>query len=369
MKILFLSDGSCIHTKRWVNSTVENGHTVHLFSLAPVNAADYPAHDFTFTDFALQKRVGGFSKLRYLKVLPELKKIVKEFKPDIMHAHFATSYGLLGSLCSFHPFIISVWGSDVFDFPKKSLLHRAVVKHNLKAADKILSTSNVMAVETKKYTDKEIEVTPFGINTELFKPEKVNRADFTPFSENDIVVGTIKWLENKYGIEYLIRAFSDVSSRHQELPLKLLIVGDGSEREKLENLVMELGLKEKVLFTGRADYLKVQYFHKVMDVYVALSVLDSESFGVAIVEAESCGTPVVVSDVGGLPEVVEDGVTGFVVERKNADAAAEKLEKLVLDPELRNRMGNAGRERVLKLYDWNENVAQMMKIYNKINAK
>ncbi len=364
-KILFLSDGSSVHTKRWVTSTIEKGNTVHLFSLAPVNAAYYPAHGFTFTDFALQKRAGGLSKLKYLKVLPVLKKIVGEFKPDILHAHFATSYGLLGSLCGFHPFILSVWGSDVFDFPQKSFLHKAVLEYNLKSADKILSTSNVMAVETKKYTDKEIEVTPFGINTDVFKPEKVTRADFTPFSEDDIVVGTIKWIEKIYGMEYLIRAFSIVSSGHPELPLKLLIVGDGSERGSLETLVQELGLGEKVYFAGRVDYSKVHYFNNIMDVYSALSLYDS--FGVAVVEAESCGKPVVVSNVGGLPEVVENGVTGFVVEQKNAEAAAEKLEKLILDPELRKSMGNAGRERVLKLYDWNANVAQMMEIYNKIS--
>ena len=366
-KILFLSDGSSVHTKRWINSTVGNGNIVHLFSLSPVNVADYPARDFTFTDFALQKRAGGFSKLKYLKVLPELKKVVREFAPDILHAHFATSYGLLGSLCGFHPFILSVWGSDVFDFPQKSFLHRALLKHNLKCADKILSTSNVMAVETKKYTCKDIEVTPFGINTEQFKHGKVSRADSTPFSEEDIVVGTIKWLEKIYGIDYLIKAFSIVLSKHSDLPLKLLIVGDGSERKNLENLVRELGLEGKVCFVGKVDYSKVPYFNNVIDVYSALSLYDS--FGVAIVEAESCGKPVVVSNVGGLPEVVEDGVTGFVVERKNAEAAAEKLEKLVLDPDLREKMGKAGRERVMKFYDWNENVAQMMKIYNEINKQ
>ena len=116
-----------------------------------------------------------------------------------------------------------------------------------------------------------------------------------------------------------------------------------------------------------ADYSKVPSFHKIIDIYAALSILDSESFGVAIVEAEGCGKPVVVSNVGGLPEVVEDGKTGFVVEKKNAVAAAEKLEKLVLDAGLRGIMGKAGRARVLKLYDWNENVAQMMEIYSKIN--
>ena len=367
MKILFLSDASSIHTKRWVNSLSEKGVTIHLFSLKPVNKADYPGQDFTFTEFNLQKRFGGLSKLNYLKVLPELKKVIRGFKPDIMHAHFATSYGLLGALSGFHPFVLSVWGSDVFDFPKKSLLHRKILEYNLKKADKILSTSNVMAVETKNYTDKEIEVTPFGINIELFRPEKADRTASTPFSESDIVVGTIKLLEDKYGINYLIEAFSMVAKKHPELPLRLLIVGEGSERKNLENLSEKFEIKDKVYFAGMADYSKVPYFNNVLDVYAALS--NYESFGVAVIEAQSCGKPVVVSDAGGLPEVVEDGVTGFVVERKNAAAAAEKLEKLVLDSELRKSIGNAGRERVLKLYDWNENVTQMMEIYNKINNK
>ncbi len=369
MRILFLADGSSIHTKRWVNSIAEKGVTIHLFSLKPVNKTDYPDHNFTFTGFDLQKRFGGLSKLNYLKVLPELKKVISDFKPDIIHAHFATSYGLLGALSGFHPFILSVWGSDVFDFPKKSFLHRSILEFNLKKADKILSTSHVMAVETKNYTDKDVEVTPFGIDTVQFSPEKADRSVSTPFSENDIVIGTIKLLEEKYGINYLIEAFSVVLRKHPELPLKLLIVGGGSERKNLENSAKELKIDEKVYFAGMADYSKVPYFHKVIDIYAALSILDSESFGVAIVEAQGCGKPVVVSNVGGLPEVVEDGKTGFVVEKKNAGAAAEKLEKLVLDAGLRGIMGKAGRERVLKLYDWNGNVTQMMEIYNKINIK
>lgn len=366
-KILFLSDGSSIHTKRWVNSIVERGETIRLFSLKPVNKADYPSENFSFTEFNLQKRFGSLSKINYLKVLPQLKKVIREFRPDILHAHFATSYGLLGALSGFHPFILSVWGSDVFDFPKKSFLHRSVLEYNLKKADKILSTSHVMAVETKNYTDKEIEVTPFGIDTVKFAPEKAERAALTPFSEEDIVVGTIKLLEDKYGINYLIEAFSTVAKKHPELPLKLLIVGDGSERKNLESLTEKLEIKDKVYFAGMADYSKVPYFNNVLDVYAALS--NYESFGVAIIEAQSCGKPVVVSNIGGLPEVVEDGVTGFVVERKDAAAAAEKLEKLVLDADLRERMGSAGRERVLRLYDWNENVTQMMEIYNKINRQ
>ena len=78
--------------------------------------------------------------------------------PDILHAHFATSYALVAALAGFHPFIVSVWGSDIYLYPQKSRLNRAVVEYSLHKADKILSTSNVMAKECRKYTGKPIEI-------------------------------------------------------------------------------------------------------------------------------------------------------------------------------------------------------------------
>ncbi|MGI6394841.1 MAG: glycosyltransferase [bacterium] len=369
MKIFFLSDGSSIHTRKWVNSLIESGLTIHLFSLSRFNTNDYPSKNFSYTSYDIQRRVSacaGLGKINYLRVLRSLKKEIKEFAPDIVHAHFASSYGLLGALSGFHPFIVSVWGYDIFDFPEKSFIHKMVIKYNLSKADKILSTSNVMAKKTALYTEKEVTVTPFGIDLNVFKKEKVSRKELTPFNDSDVVIGTVKLLEKKYGINYLIEAFSDVSGKHPDIPLKLLIVGGGSEKESLEKMVENLGLKEKVHFTGMVPHNSVQLYHKIIDVFAALSIYDSESFGVAIVEAGACENPVVVSDAGGLPEVVDDGVTGFVVERKNSSATAKELEKLVIDEELRSRMGTAGRKRVEKLYDWKENVLQMLEIYKNI---
>ena len=119
---------------------------------------------------------------------------------DILHAHYASSYGLLGALANFHPFILSIWGADIFSFPKKSFLHRYIFNFNLRVADKILSTSQIMAKEIKKYTNKEIIVTPFGIDINTFKPgNKVDKIK----GEFDFIIGTIKGLEEIYGIEYL----------------------------------------------------------------------------------------------------------------------------------------------------------------------
>ncbi len=365
MRVLLLSDAHSIHTIKWARSLSEKGIEIGIFSLNIIeNENPYEGHPdievFYCADDNTKSRDSGFSKLSYLKSISYLKSVVKEFKPDIVHAHYASSYGLLGALLNFHPYIVSVWGSDVFDFPNISFLHKLVLKYNLSKADKVLSTSNVMAIETLKYTDKNVEVTPFGIDLEKFKPQKVDSL----FSKDDIVIGTIKTLEEKYGIEYLIRAFAVVKQKQQELPLKLLIVGDGNLRKKLEELASNLGIVKDTVFTGKIKHNLVPQYVNMLS--VSVSVSNSESFGVAIIEASACGKPVVVSNVGGLPEVVENGVTGFVVPRKDPEATAAAIERLILDDNLRVVMGKAGRERVKRLYDWNKNVELMMSIYKNI---
>ena len=97
--------------------------------------------------------------------------------------------------------------------------------------------------------------------------------------------------------------------------------------------------------------------------FVVPSVLDSESFGVAAVEAQACGLPVLVSDCGGLPEVIRDGETGFVVPRRDPDALAERMLLLAGDPDLRARLGAAGREHAVAAYTWDRNAGLMLDVY------
>jgi glycosyltransferase involved in cell wall biosynthesis len=98
---------------------------------------------------------------------------------------------------------------------------------------------------------------------------------------------------------------------------------------------------------------------------VTLSIEESESFGLAVIEAAACEVPAVVSNVGGLPEAVEDNVTGFIVESKNIQQAANALIKLITDRKLKNKMGKMGRERVIRDFNWNEKVIEMLNLYRK----
>ena len=359
MKVAFLAQRDSIHTVRWVNALAQGGYEVHLISSRKEVDALHPKVSF--------HKLPQPPPLGYFLNVAALKRLLEELKPDLLHTHFASGYGTLGRLSGFHPNILSVWGSDVFDFPAKSPLHRWLVVQNLCAADWVCSTSQVMAEQTRRlYPVDKLSVTPFGIDTAKFAPQPKERDTST------ITVGTVKTLAPKYGVDLLIRTFAATRKHLQNtkpelaIRLRLLIVGGGPQQAELVDLVKSLNLDAVTHFSGRVSHDDVPRVLNQLDIYVALSRLESESFGVAVLEASACGLPVVVADVGGLPEVVRKGVTGLVVQKESVDAAAQALTQLVLEPSLRRRMGLAGREHVLTYYDWTHNVSLLEDVYERV---
>lgn len=360
MKICYLSDINSAHTKKWLNYFTKKGYEIHVISLGEGVYEGVTVHSLDISD-KLMKDTKDKSKLEYLKKIKRVKELVDEIKPDILHAHYATSYGLLGALTNFHPYIISVWGSDVYDFPIKSVLHKSMLKHNLKKADYILSTSKVMKTETEKYTNKDIMVTPFGVDINKFCPNKVKT--------DGIVIGTIKTLEEKYGIEHLVRAFKIVKDRNSDKKLELRIGGKGSQEEFLKNLCKELQIEDDVKFLGFINAKDVAHEFQGFDIAAFPSTLDSESFGVAAAEAEACGVPVVVSNVGGLMESTSVNVTSLVAEKGSVEDLADKLDILVKDEALREKMGAAARQFIIDNYNIEDNFSAVDDLYKSIVSK
>ncbi len=356
MKILILSDARSIHTKRWVSSLREKGDEVVLFSLIPADDDFFTVsgiRTYYFNLFRYKSRLKGL--YMHLRAAFFLRKVLHAERPDILHAHYITSFGLVGALSLWHPFVISLWGSDIYDFPHESLFNRLSVKYVLKKADRILSTSRNMASEAARYTGKDILVTPFGVDTSVFRR--------IPLPEKDtIVIGNVKALSPKYGIDCLIRAFAILCSMCPGRDMRLVIAGKGPDREKLETLAADLGVASRIDFAGFVRHDRLPELYSSFDIAAFLSY--KESFGVSAVEAMSCSCPVVASDTDGFTEVVEDGVTGIIVGRGDPGRAAEALRTLVMDRELRLSMGKKGRERVCRLYEWDDNVRYMRSIYS-----
>lgn len=364
MKLLLLANSNSIHTKRWTISLAQKGIEICLFSLEKNRGTEYinlPNVKLIYGEIKnITKKNGEISKVALLKYLPKIKSIIKEFNPDLVHAHYATSYGLLGSLCGFHPFVLSVWGSDIYLFPNVSILHKALLKYNLSKADYVLSTSHIMARETSRYTPKKIEITPFGIDPELFKKDTSNE------NIDDFIVGTIKELAPIYGIDILIRSFHLVIQNNPGKKLKLQIIGDGPDRENLQKLTYELRIQESVDFIGKIENCLLPKYYNNFSVAAFLSI--TESFGVVAIESMACECPVIVSDADGFTEVVKDNESGFIVPKRNIEATAMAIQKFIDDPSLREKMGRKGRERAVNLYDWSKNVDHMVNIYKNITS-
>ena len=333
MKVLMVADARSVHTRRWTVSLQAGGVDIVLYSLYPPRDNFFEEHGirlyvfdlFTYkSDKGLKAVAGMLSK--HWKAVEDLKTVIRIEDPDILHAHYATSFGLIAALTGFHPFIISVWGSDVYEFPYLSPVNEKVLRYIFRKADKILSTSYAMARQTMNFTEKLISITPFGVDTSVFK---------------------------KFDKE-----------RNEVLDPELVIIGDGRCREEYERLAEDLGISRNVKFVGKIPNHELPQWYNSFSVAISLS--RSESFGVVAVEAMACGCPVVVSDADGFKEVVLNGVTGFVVPRNEPGMAALAIQKFIDDPDLRERLGNKGIQHVKELYSWDDNVATMISIYSDV---
>jgi len=358
MRITLLANAASVHTVRWANALSDRGLQIELLSLE--RPSKQLSVNVKFHQLPFPRPLG------YFMAAMKARHLLRQFCPGLLHAHYASGYGTLARLCRFRPTILSVWGSDIYRFPRKSPLHRHLVRQNIRHADQVFSTSEAMAEETQRLCGPldNLSITPFGIDTDLFHPQTTLR------SSEKIVIGTVKTLRPVYGIDTLIHGFALCKQKlarggNAELAdrLWMKIVGSGPERAALENLAIKKGVAAATEFVPAIPHHQVPTVLHELDVYVAVS--RSESFGVAVLEASANGVPVVVSNVGGLPEVVQDQRTGLIVPPDDPEALSDSLSLLVKNSALRSQLGERGRKHVLQHYCWDDCVTRVIKLYQR----
>jgi glycosyltransferase involved in cell wall biosynthesis len=380
--ICLFGDERSIHTRRWVGALRDCGHRVDIITLnkdpgndiggiylnansklnriieiPPIKAILRKVAPQIYHSHQIGYQEG--SKLDYFAKIKPLKALIRNLNPDIFHAHQASSYGFLASFVEHPRKVLSVWGDDVIEFPKRNFLYKAFIKRSISSAYHITATSHFLKEIVIGYSRpaKDITVVPFGVDLNRLYP--VTRA-----SNKVVRIGIVKWLTYKYGIDILIKAFDKVIKSGYQA--ELIIAGRGPSEDDFKRLAAEFKLQDKVVFHGYVEPSKLQDFLAAIDIFTMPSITDGESFGVAALEASATCLPVVATRVGGVPEVVKDGETGILVERGSVSQLAEALIKLIESPELRLKMGLAGRTYVEQNYRWQDNVASMEKLYQDI---
>lgn len=364
MKILILSDANSIHTIRWAESLVAENIDIQIFSFFKTDkytTIKYKKLNIKVTTPDLRKNIKNLrepniSKVKYLKSLSLLKKIIKEFRPDILHAHYASSYGVLGMICRFKPYVLSIWGSDIYDFPNRNLVNNIIMKLVIRSASKICSTSLAMKkIIEKKYNRLDVQIVPFGIDLQRFNYYKRKNKIFT--------VGIIKSIEKYNGIEVLIDSANILINQLNE-KIDFIIVGKGSLKKQMELKVRALNLENNIKFIGYVSHNRIiDYFEKI-DVFIAPS--KREGFGVSVLEASATGIPSITSNVGGLKEVNIHNKTGFMLEKNTPDILAKNILKLFNDRDLTATLGKNARVYVEKNFNWKNNLDRMIDIYHRL---
>jgi len=271
------------------------------------------------------------------------KILIKYRLFDVYHFHIGGNYMVLPVLVLKmlkKPIVIKVsgwWELERGFLRRKGILPK-IIRAIFFRSDVIIALSDEIKFQLLKYGFplKHIISLPNGVNTQLFYPPN-ERAEH----QNIVFIGR---LVAEKGVKILIQA---IALLKDEFPNVFLdVIGDGYDREELQNMTKDLKIEQSVCFLGKKN--KVYEFLNRANIYVQPSL--HEGLPNSLIEAMACGLPVVVTNVGGMPDIVKDSLDGFVVEPSNVNSLANAIRKLLYNPTLRNKMGAAGRSKIEKYY-------------------
>jgi glycosyltransferase involved in cell wall biosynthesis len=287
-------------------------------------------------------------------------------KPDVLHAHYVTNYGLFGALCNVKPFILTAWGSDVLAVPEArlvSIIKKQMAIFALKKADVITCDAKHMkeAMKNLGVPAEKIELVYFGVDTRKFSHRHKSNALKAKLETYDSpTVISLRNLEPIYDVETLVKSVPLVLEKIPET--KFVIAGKGSEERKLEELAKSLGVKDNVKFVGFIPNEELPEYLNTVDVYVSTALSDA-GIAASTAEAMACEIPVVITDVADNKKWVEDGVNGFLVPIKDPKSLAEKIIYLLRNEDVRKRFGKINRQIIEERNNYHGEMKKMEDIY------
>jgi glycosyltransferase involved in cell wall biosynthesis len=341
----------------------DRGHTVRL-ACPPESRLAHEAHERSLDVLLLP--VTGYA---HPFLAAKLASALRARSVDIIHTELSRDLATLVAAIRMSgrrtPLILTKqMGSYIM---KRDLLHRITYAH----VDRVLAISDVLrknVLQTTPMAPAKVSVLHHAVDTGLFSPARVDRWHVRRelgIPDEAILVGFVGRFSPGKGQEELLAALQMLAPRHPRL--RCLIVGEASFGEKEYELRIRSqaagpGLKNAVTFAGfRRDIPSVM---ATFDVFAFPS--HAEAFGIVLIEAMAMERPVVSTNCDGVLDIVEDGVTGVYVQPRDAASLAEGLEKLLTDGPLRTRMGCAGRERVLRMFDQRTRMERLEAVYGEV---
>jgi glycosyltransferase involved in cell wall biosynthesis len=286
-----------------------------------------------------------------------ISRLVRKKRFDIVHVHWPFPhiiFGLLGRGFGNAGLVASFHGAEIRWLKKKFPFFINCFSWMINKADTVTTNSRHTARELTDIVKRRIEIIPFGA---AVKPRPGSAMD----KKEIIFVGRL--VERK-GVKYLIQAYHRI---RDEIPHRLIIIGDGPQRNALEELVQGLDLKDRVIFAGMIPTHDLEGYYKNCSFMVLPAVYDrkgdTEGLGVVLLEAMSYSKPVVASRIGGITDIVADQVNGILVPPEDCNALAAAIKTLAIDEVGRERMGREAKRIVDERFNWDKITKDLITVY------
>ncbi|HKS96302.1 MAG TPA: N-acetyl-alpha-D-glucosaminyl L-malate synthase BshA, partial [Terriglobia bacterium] len=257
-------------------------------------------------------------------------------------------------------FVTTLHGTDI-TLVGSDRSYLPITKFSIEESDRVTAISEYLRRVTvdEFHIRRAVEVIPNFVNCDVFQPAdgECRREEFARDDERIVV-----HLSNFRPVKRVPDVIEIFARVRREIPAKLLMIGDGPDRTIAEWMVRDKKLTADVVFLGKQN--QVQHLLNCADVLLLPS--DLESFGLAALEGMACGVPAVCSKVGGVPEVVRDGVEGYLVPPRDVETMAARALEILTDPDRRERMGRAARQRALKEFCSDKIIPRYEKLYRDV---
>jgi len=350
VKICYLANAGSIHTQRWAKYFASRGCEITVVSFQPGEIGGVEVF-----------QIGSLSSRHRLNILLNLgrvRRLVRQINPDILHAHYVTSYGLAAALTGRHPLVITAWGTDVLVMPEQSRLYRQIVRFALNRADLITSMADHMThllVEKGYAQAQKIMTLPFGVDTEIFNP---NRRIPMTSQKTPLVVSTRR-LHHGLDVHIFLQAIPYVLEDVADA--RFVVAGDGPLRVRLAEMARDLGIAKRVTFRGEVTQHQMAELLGKADVFISTSPTDGNN--ISLNEAMACGAFPVATDIAANRTWIRNEKNGLLFTSKNIQELAEKIIKALRNRTWREAIAAENWSIVKNRGNWTREMARMEEMY------
>jgi glycosyltransferase involved in cell wall biosynthesis len=366
MRIIYFSKNYTPHDYRFLSSLSKTEHEIFYLKL---EATKRQMEDRSVPENIQQILwAGGQHEFRWRDVPRltfDLRQIIKEIKPDLIHAGPIQNCAFLSVLSGFHPILAMSWGYDLVMDADKNAWMKWVTRYTLKHSAFFVSDANVSRNKAVAFgMDPERTVIfPWGTDIEHFMPKKEERGKKTKdASRNSITLFCSRTWESIYGVDVLAKAFVKVASVNPDV--NLILLGGGSQGAKIRQILMNGGVMERVHFGGHVAQADLPRWYHMADLYISPSHVDGSS--VTLMEALASGLPCLVSDIAGNKEWIEEDVNGWLFRDGDVNDLVEKILNAIRNRTSFKKIREAARGTAEQKADWNRNFGKLLETYHVI---